>query len=216
VTIEIIQGVAAEFGSTNRPLAILEVGCSTGNLLKHLHRMIPNTKLTGIDLSKEEVEECLRDPELSELSFKQLGAHQLSEAGRFGVIVYNAILGCLDEKTFEASIRNAASSLNDKGCIVAFDYFSSYEQDICFTEYSKEFPKGLTWNIRSHSKVDGILESASFDVAVFKPFFMPMDLERSPERSSIRTHTIKDDSGRRMSFRGTLYQPWCHLLASKK
>src|SRR5262249_6454818 len=51
---------------------LLDIGCSTGNLLRHLKRLVPGLELVGGDLTPRVLEECRRDPELADVSFEEL------------------------------------------------------------------------------------------------------------------------------------------------
>ena len=51
----IIQYVKEIVDESKHTLELLDIGCSTGNLLRHLKRNIPNIKLTGGDLLPETI-----------------------------------------------------------------------------------------------------------------------------------------------------------------
>ncbi|WP_204106198.1 MULTISPECIES: class I SAM-dependent methyltransferase [Spirulina sp. CCY15215] len=88
---------------------LLDIGCSTGNLLLHIKNAFPHFKLTGGDIAVKTIEECQKNP-------------------------------CLDGIDFQVNV-------------------DGYED--------------------------------------------------------LNTYTVKTESGKRLQFRGTLFQPWCHLMAQK-
>ena len=47
---------------------ILDIGCSTGNLLYHLKSEFPNTILNGCDLNKSSIDTCINDKDLTNIS----------------------------------------------------------------------------------------------------------------------------------------------------
>src|SRR5580704_16229199 len=51
--------------SAGRPLELLDIGCSTGNLLLHIKNMVPSVNLTGGDLALSSIDECRRNPSLA-------------------------------------------------------------------------------------------------------------------------------------------------------
>jgi 2-polyprenyl-3-methyl-5-hydroxy-6-metoxy-1,4-benzoquinol methylase len=69
VMIRLIREVVAKRGDLGRPLRLLDIGCSTGNLLLHLKRQLPNLALTGGDLAESSLDECRGNPELVGIDF---------------------------------------------------------------------------------------------------------------------------------------------------
>ena len=45
---------------------------------------------------------------------------------------------------------------------------------------------------------------------------MPFDLPRPTEEKDVTSYTEHTKDGRRLSFRGSLFQPWCHVTAKKE
>jgi hypothetical protein len=56
---------------------------------------------------------------------------------------------------------------------------------------------------------------AGFTSWDFWPFEVPIDLPKFEHKEDVITYTRKDEHGELMTFRGTLYQPWCHMVAQK-
>jgi hypothetical protein len=74
-----------------------------------------------------------------------------------------------------------------------------YRQDQAFTSGS---PRSIT--------------KAGLDGVEFHPFFMRFDLPEPEDKSGTPvTYTVKQGNGNRLSFGGSLYQPWCHVTATK-
>jgi hypothetical protein len=52
-----------------------------------------------------------------------------------------------------------------------------------------------------------------FKSVVFEPFEIAIDLPFSGLEGNPISYTKTTEEGKRMQFRGVLYQPWCHLVA---
>lgn len=59
------------------------------------------------------------------------------------------------------------------------------------------------------------LERAGFAPPTFTPFRIPVDLAEPGDPADITSYTVRTGAGERLSFRGTLFQPWCHLSAQR-
>lgn len=59
------------------------------------------------------------------------------------------------------------------------------------------------------------LLACGFSQPRFLPFLMPFELERPKDPMDITSYTVNAESVGHLSFRGVLYQPWCHLIAQK-
>ena len=77
----------------DRPLHLLDIGCSNGNLLRHLKREIPALRLTGAELFPEMVDQCRGDPTLSGVDFAVMDVRDLPAGPTFDIVVTNALLG---------------------------------------------------------------------------------------------------------------------------
>lgn len=215
VIIELIQGIVDK-NENGRPLTLLDIGCSTGNLLLHLKQMLPGLSLVGGDLARDVIEECKQNLELQGIEFCQLDVTQLSMDRKFDFVVANAVLGVLDEDEFDEAIKCIANALNDNGFLLVFDWFHPFEQQLTISEKSACIPNGLTWRARGFDRVEQCLVKHGLTDATFTPFFMGFDLEQPTDRLSIQTYTVRTDAGKRLSFRGAFCQPWCHLAVQKR
>src|SRR5262245_57294913 len=63
ILIETVRRIVAARGLEGIP-SLLDVGCSTGNLLRHLRRLASSLKLTGVDLAPSSIAEARQDPAL--------------------------------------------------------------------------------------------------------------------------------------------------------
>lgn len=191
---------------------LLDIGCSNGNLLKHIRAAHPAFRLHGGDLSPLRVETCRSDPELAGITFDVMDAMELPRAS-FDVVISNAVLCLLNRESYTRAIRSIYAALRPGGRFITFDWMHPFGQDLAITEQTDEIPEGITLYFRSFTTVRNILAAAGFQGLDFRPFEMPFDLPLDHSKA-ITTHTVNTDAGR-MSFRGVLNQPWCHLVSGK-
>lgn len=99
--------------------------------------------------------------------------------------------------------------------MLVFDFFHPFEQRLEIIETSKSHPCGLRLCFRPISEVTKLLTEVGFGKPNFRPFTLPIDLPRLEDNSELITYTVPTSSGERLPFRGTLFQPWCHLTATR-
>lgn len=191
---------------------LLDVGCSTGNLLIHLHNQMPELRLSGTDLSAETIAANATNPDLSQIRFETADIVQAKVDGAFDVITCNAIFFSLDDAELSAALGNLRQALRPGGQLFAFDWFHGHDdQQLTIVERSREFPNGLRITARPENQVRALMDAAGFDSVEFRPFSMPFDLERPVDPSDVTTYTVATAETSRLSFRGALFQPWCHM-----
>jgi SAM-dependent methyltransferase len=213
VLVGLIRDVVEKRGNIGRPLRLLDVGCSTGNLLLHLKRLIPSLSLTGGDLAESSLEECRANSELKGIDFKVADLLNLTADG-FDIITVNAVLYMMEEPQFERSLRSLSDALASGGDLFVFDFFHPFEQHLSILEKSRSHPNGLRLTFRPMHRVNEQLAAAGFCNPVYRPFTLPIDLPLIKDGDLV-TYTVAAADGRRLPFRGTLFQPWCHMVVRK-
>jgi 2-polyprenyl-3-methyl-5-hydroxy-6-metoxy-1,4-benzoquinol methylase len=193
---------------------LLDMGCSTGNFLLHLHRMLPELDATGADLAESSLEQCRRNPELAGVNFEKLDLFALPASGSFDVVVVNAVLYMMTDEQFEKALDSIHGALAVGGTVLAFDFFHGFDQHVSILEKSDSHPDGLPISFRPQSLVAGWMQKHGFEKPQYFPFTLPIDLPKSNE-PGLPTYTVKTVEGVRLPFRGTLFQPWCHMMADK-
>jgi len=211
VLIEILRSCLG----TDARKSLLDLGCSTGNLLLHLKRALPNLEFHGADIVSSIIEENKANPMLVGIEFTKQDMLNLTNDRQYDVVVTNASLMFFDDQEFERVIRNIGSLLTSGSLYIAFDLFHPFEQEVMIVERSKLHPCGLKFYFRSYSTVRAAIAKAGFVAPDFRFFSMPIDIPRPTDLSDITSYTVQTDREERLSFRGTLYQPWCHLVAHK-
>jgi len=204
----------AACGTKAMPAHLLDIGCSTGNLLLHLKRSFPTLRLTGGDLAEASLAECRANPELAGIEFATLDLLDLPKNG-FDIITVNAVLYMMADPEFERALVSLGAALRSGGLLITFDFFHPFEQDIRIIERSRTHRDGLALHFRPEAKARTALAQAGLVDPVFRPFTLPIDLPRHPDDGELISYTVKTMEGKRLPFRGALFQPWCHLTARK-
>jgi SAM-dependent methyltransferase len=198
------------------PAEVLDIGCSTGNLLRHLKQAFPSLALTGGDLSDLQLDACRKDPELDGIAFVRLDIKALPTDRQYDAVLANAILYGFDQDSFAQSLRSICRALRPGGVLIAFDFFHPWKQEIAIVEKTRAFPQGHPLHFRSYSTTEAALREAGFGDVEFNPFAIPIDLPQLDYAiEDIKTHTVETKAGERLQFRGAICQPWCHLQAGK-
>lgn len=203
----------AELGDLGRPARLLDIGCSTGNLLRLLKRLFPDLDLTGADLARESVDSCRADPGLAGIDFDVMDLLDLNPERTYDIIIANAVAVYFSHEEYSKAMRSVARSLAPGGVYIAFEWLHPYSQDLMIKETTSSHPDGLTIHFRPYGIVTPILQRAGFAEIRYHPFELPIDLPPPADPLGADSRTIRDETGHRLCFRGALYQPWCHLVA---
>ena len=195
---------------------LLDLGCSTGNLLLHLKHALPGIALAGGDIVGSIIAANRENPELAGIEFLELDMLALPAAPQYDVVVTNAALMFFAPEEFQRAIASIGRAVRPGGWFLAFDLFHPFEQEIDLIETSSRHPSGLRFHFRSYQAVRRALDGARLSDPEFAFFSMPIALPRPLDPSDITSYTVETVEQQRLSFRGALYQPWCHLSARKK
>jgi len=209
----ILRIIAKAMGG--RAGALLDIGCSTGNLILHAKRLFSNIQFVGGELAESSLKEARGNPDLEGVRFEVMD--MLDLRGTYDVIVANAVAVYFGYDEYEAAMRSIAKALKPGGTYIAFEWLHPFaDQDLTIIEKSVTHPEGLKIHFRPIAKVKAILESCGFSSIAFEPFEIPIDLPFPGYTGDVATYTRTTDDGARLQFRGTLFQPWCHLSAEKR
>ena len=213
VIIGLISEITKRYDSEKGQLSLLDIGCSTGNLLLHLKRLLPKLSLTGGDLAESSLKECRTNPELNGIVFETLDMLSLTAGANYDIITVNAVLYMMEDPQFEIALRSISGALKPGGSMIVFDFFHSFPQDLHINEISKSHPTGLRLRFRPTYLVEPMLVKAGFKNFEFRPFTLPIDLHSTDDSGDLITYTVQAQDTRKLPFRGTLFQPWSHLTA---
>lgn len=196
------------------PPRILDIGCSTGNLLRHLHRALPGAVFQGGELMPEALEACRTAPDLDGMTFAEMDLLDLGP-GAFDVVVINAVLYLLGDDDLRRALRSVAGALAPGGTLVAFDLFHPFDQHLTIREASATHPDGLVLHFRPYALLGEACAAAGLEPPAIHPFAIPIDLPRPERDDEIISYTVPTAAGERLLFRGALAQPWCHVTARR-
>lgn len=215
VILDLIDEFFSNFRSNGNVPHLLDIGCSTGNLLLHIKRAFGDRlKLIGGDLALSSLNICRGNPDFSGISFEELDITNLPKEN-FDVIVVNAVLYMFNTQQYEASLSSLHDALRPGGVVLIYDFANPFSQDLEIIEKSCIYPDGMRLCFRAQEYIIKAVSLAGFTDLEFRPFELPIDLPKPEGNHDITTYTVKDQRGHRMMFRGMLYQPWCHIIARK-
>lgn len=212
----LIEMVAAAIEGRERP-KLLDVGCSTGNLLGHLSRRFrwDQLALVGGDLAVASCDIARAAVPFAEI--RHMNILDMRCPGEFDIIIANAVTYHFTDKEYSASLVNLARSLKPHGVLLAFEWAHEEPwQHLEIKEITPAHPEGVMLYARPQAWVETAAKAAGFAHVDFSPFSMPIDLPKTRrEDGAVNTHTTKLADGGRLSMRGAIYQPWCHVRALK-
>lgn len=195
-------------------VTLLDIGCHNGNLLYHLKKALPALRMTGGDLFEGVIDGCRADPDLAGIDFQVMDVTKL-DCPPMDFIVASAVLFRFDDAQHQTVWENIYRSLKPGGIAVTFDFYNPFRQTLRIVDETETHPDGLILTFRSQQSVRTRLREIGFTDINFQMFEIPIDLELQDPTDPIYTHTRRSADGKRLQFRGSLYQPWCHLVARK-
>lgn len=194
-----------------RPKTLLDIGCSTGNLLLHIRRAFPEIKLTGGDLAQSSLDVAKQNKDLCDVDLRL--ENMLDISGHYDCIVANAVACCFPWSDYERAIDSIAAALNPGGTYIAFEWLHPH-QDLHIIEANEHYPEGLSLYFRNQTRVAAAFAARGLSVEI-SPFTMPFQLAVPSDPLDLTSHTKTLATGELLCFRGVLYQPWCHVVATK-
>ena len=202
------------------PLRILDAGCSNGNLLYHVGQSTlgPRALLEGFDYSHDAVARCHADPDLQNgiSIFHGDITNPPCPEGAYDFIFVNAVFYCLDDSSFQKALQALGRLLKPGGMVLNFELVTDFpEYSLELVERSPAFPEGHTLRIRGRHEVEAACATAGMRLAEFTPFEIPIDLALEYHPDWLTTYTVPTQDGRRLMFRGCLFQPWAFLMLQK-
>lgn len=214
VLIRMIGEAFSRHDASTGPFKLLDIGCSTGNLLSHLRNLFPGMELVGGELAESSLDVCRANPKLAGIRFERLDMLDLVYEAEFDVIVANAVAVYFYWDEYAKAARSCNRALKKGGTYLAFEWLHPFtHQDVTIVETSIGHPNGLRICFRPMPKVASVFKDAGFSEVAFHPFELPIELPKPDFDEEVVSYTVKADDNRNLCFRGTLFQPWCHLTA---
>jgi len=214
VLINMVREIFSRHDPAKGAFKLLDIGCSTGNLLLHLKNLVPGMELVGGELAESSLTECRANPKLHGIRFERLDMLDLACKAEFDVVIANAVAVYFYWDEYAKAARSCNRALKKGGTYLAFEWLHPFtNQDITITETTIGHPDGLRICFRPMPKVASVFEAAGFNKISFHPFELPIELPKPGFDEEVISYTVKSAENKNLCFRGTLFQPWCHMSA---
>src|SRR6266446_962970 len=115
---KVMLGLIAE--KTQGRGALLDIGCSTGNLLLHIKRAFPEMTLAGGELAESSLTAARGNPDLAGIAFRTMD--MLDIPGQYDCITANAVAVYFEWDEYEKALQSIAHALKPGGCYMAFEW----------------------------------------------------------------------------------------------
>jgi SAM-dependent methyltransferase len=215
----LVMAALRDMPELRRPARILDIGCSTGNFLRHLRELVPDAELVGGDLMAPVVEECRNNPGLAGIAVQVMDVFNIPPSPPFDVIVANAVNVYFEPDEYRQALSSISRALRPGGVFVAYEWVFEDQRERRIVEKSDGHPEGLKFWFRSDGFVRSALAATGFDDVDIQTFDIPIDLPKPQPTGTdadLMTYTVRDAvTGRRLMYRGDLFQPWAHIVARK-
>ena len=213
---KVTLGIVTELLGPDTRAAVADVGCFSGNLLHLLRGSLPQAELAGYDIVDAVIERNRRNTGLAGIAFHAADILDFTPDRQFDLVITNAMIGTLQDVA--AALRNIAAMLKPGGRYVCFDWFHPYPHELVIGETSAVFPHGVRFYFRSYAAMTALLKDCGLADVEFRPFDIAIDLPRPDPQGpdALVSYTVRGEDGRRLSLKGAIFQPWCHMTARKK
>lgn len=210
-----LLSLIAQFSNTALPL--VDMGCSTGNLLRLMRTKGGYSgKLLGVDLDRVAIEVAKKTSNgISYYCRNMVGfADELMNPRDEGYnVVFNASLSYFSNDELEDAWPAFNKLRSGNGKIFIFDRINEFKQDLRIEEKSELYPGGVTFYYRSIHFLRKMLRNHGGQIKHDEPSLIPIDLPR-PQPESIRSWTQRTNTGERWIMRGNLMQPWHFVVVA--
>jgi len=209
----LVSLITERLDASSAPPSVCDMGCHQGNFLHHLRAIRPHWSFHGRDMFEHVIEAARREPDLEGVSFEPANLLTWNEDRSFSCVVTNAVVSRFDDQELLTAFSNIAKHLDPGGYYFGYEWVHVFHQTLRIIEETPTHPAGLTIVMRSERSMRELLAQAGFDAVEFYPFEIPIDLPQRDPTDALYTHTKTLTSGKRLMFRGSLFQPWCHFVA---
>lgn len=199
---------------------VLDVGCSTGNLLRHLQAARPDLSLRGCDVDTDALAECpnqflvFRANIAERLPTGILATTPPTTVLTFDSTVLNAVLYCLTDEQTAAALGNIHAILKPGGHLFVWDLLHRWNQRLTIREESTRYGD-VTYHIRSYTLFEQLAKDAGFGNVKFLPCKTPR-LDRPDDPDDLTSWTFPQGWNKgAVPFRGGVAQPWCYAVLTK-
>ena len=191
---------------------VLDVGCSTGNLLRHLQAARPDLAFLGFDLDIKAVE-ATWDAGFK-ATIQDVTDPKWAVAPTHDTVILNAVLYCLTDRQAAAALRNIHAILQPGGHLFIWDLLHQWNQRLTIREESTRYGD-VTYHIRPYTLLWRLAQEAGFKAVKFLPCKVPR-LDRPDDLDNLTSWTFPQGWNKgAVPFRGGVAQPWCHAILTK-
>lgn len=204
--------------SKEGPIRILDIGCSTGNLLRVIRAATHGVDVTfvGADLAESSIAAAKADPDLAEMTFCLWDATALPDGETFDIIVMSAVAFFFDDDDFHKALQSIHRALRPGGAFVAWELVSTlpnYRVDI--EEWSPFYNgRSHTIQIRSLNMVEQQSTALGYSRVELHQFEPPV-LGKPDVSHYLTSFTVEVPGEGRRAVRGCVILPWAFLVVWK-
>lgn len=213
VLLALIAKKLQEMGDGAKNARLIDCGCSTSSFLGHVKGAFPGLELHGIDIAPTVIESNKKDERLSGIQFAEMDMTTMTFDEPFDIVTCNRSMMFFAPDVFDVVVKRIAAAVRPGGRWIMLDYMNPFEQELTIDDVSVWYPEGNRLHMRSYKTFRHSLAEAGFAEPRFTPFEIPIDMPKHPDPAQIYTHTVTTTEGKRLQFRGAIYQPWCFLEA---
>lgn len=190
---------------------VLDIGCAQGTFLKHFQKKFPNSKVTGVDTSRELIEKS-KKINTNNGTFYVKDFFKIKK--KYDLVFASGVLGYYDDQI--KTINKIISLTRRKGKIFIFSHFNSMNIDtkIRFRNNfnSNKWERGLNSFSLLSIKKYLTLKGLKFK---FIKFDIPIKLK--PQKNPIISYTVDTKSNIRIILSGSnLRLEYYYLIIDKK
>ncbi len=203
---------------------IVDIGAGWGSYAYLIDKNIKNCKISAIEIDPNCVKSLNNDPELQNISAIYANIIETDLAQSWDIATTVAVTCMFAQNEFEELMHAITQLIKPGGYYVGWELFHDIDQELEIKEIHEGISDLLC--IRSNQYIENLFEKLGFINLEFIPFEMPFDMEPVSETIAwshkatdirlphLKSHTVNTEQGR-YSFRGSMYQPWCHVIAEK-
>tara|TARA_R110000772_G_scaffold191168_1_gene302048 strand:+ start:34447 stop:35208 length:762 start_codon:yes stop_codon:yes gene_type:complete len=213
VLLALIAKKLNEMGDAAKGARLIDCGCSTSSFLSHVKIAFPDLELHGIDIAPTVIEANKKSERLAGIQFAEVDMTTMAFDEPFDILICNRSMMFFDLASFDVVVKKIAGAIRPGGRWIMLDYMNPFEQELTIDDVSVWYPEGNRLHMRSYKTHRRSLKDAGFAEPTFTPFEILIDMPEHPDPSQIYTRTVMTTEGKRLQFRGAIYQPWCFLEA---
>lgn len=175
---------------------ILDIGCARGEFLYYLNKIFTETKFTGIDYSKNLIDEAKKNLSLfNNINFENSSGENFKLNKKYDVITLLGVLSYFDD--LYKILENIELHLNDCGKVFILGFFNKYDIDVRISYRDNKrfsnFESG--WNYHSLENIKKVLSTLGMKINNIHNFELSFHMEQQKD-DFCRAWHINTDLGK--------------------